>query len=222
MSVESDPQVNVQLIEETRRQINQLLDEVARLSESNVPPADYYGEFLKRALQGLAAPAGAVWVRTPQGHLQLQHQINLREVGLEHENNRQSHDELLRHAFQKAEPLHVPPHSFAAAPDGAGAAPGNPTDFDVLLVPIVVDQIVTGFVEVWQSAGRNPNAIPGFLQFLKRMAHFASVYARSHKLRQIVGQQELWTQLENFAPGARQSASDGGILPRRQRRPAAD
>jgi hypothetical protein len=199
VSVESDPQVNVQLIEETRRQINQLLDEVARLSESNVPPADYYGEFLKRALQGLAAPAGAVWVRTPQGHLQLQHQINLREVGLEHESNRQSHDELLRHAFQKAEPLHVPPHSFAAAPDGGSAAPGNPTDFDVLLVPIVVDQIVTGFVEVWQGAGRNPNAIPGFLQFLKRMAHFASVYARSHKLRQIVGQQELWTQLENFA-----------------------
>jgi hypothetical protein len=199
VSVESDPQVNVQLIEETRKQINRLFDEVARLSESDVPPADYYGEFLKRALQGLAAPAGAVWVRTPQGHLQLQHQINLREVGLEHESNRQSHDELLRHAFQQAQPLHIPPHSFAAAPDGGSTAPGNPTDFDILLVPIIVDQIVTGFVEVWQGAGRNPNAIPGFLQFLKRMAHFASVYARSHKLRQIVGQQQLWTQLENFA-----------------------
>jgi hypothetical protein len=189
----------VQLLEETRRQINRLFEEVARLSESDVPPSEFYGEFLKKVLQGLAAPAGAVWVRTPQGHLQLQHQINLREVGLEHESNRQSHDELLRQAFQQARPMDVAPHSFAAPSQGSGVAAGNPTDFHILLVPIIVDQIVTGFVEVWQSPGRNPNAIPGFLQFLVRMAQLASGYTRGHKLRQIVGQQQLWTQLENFA-----------------------
>ena len=73
MSIDPNPQTNVNLIEETRRQINRLFDEVAHLSEMDVPPQDYFGEFLKRALQGLAAPAGAVWIRTPQGHLQLQH-----------------------------------------------------------------------------------------------------------------------------------------------------
>lgn len=199
MSVESDPQVNLSLMEETRRQINRLIDEVGRFSETDLPPAEYYGEFLKRVLQGMAAPAGAVWVRTPQGHLQLQHQINLRQVGLEEEASRQSHDELLRQAFQQGRPIHLPPHSSHGASQPGAPAPGNPTDFDVLLVPILVDQVVAGLIEVWQAPGRNPAAFPGFLQFMARLAHFASLYARNNKLRTIVGQQQLWTQMEAFA-----------------------
>ena len=49
-------------------QINRLFEEVARLSEMDLPPSDYYGEFLKRVLMALAAPAGAVWGRTAQGN----------------------------------------------------------------------------------------------------------------------------------------------------------
>jgi hypothetical protein len=173
---------------------------VGKLSEMDLQPPDYFGEFLKRVMQGLAAPAGAVWVRTPQGHLQLQHQINLRQVGLDQEQTRQSHDELLRQAFQQARPLHVPPHSSTGQPAQAGAAtPGNATPYHILLVPIVVEQVITGLVEIWQSSDRNPNAFPGFLQFMSRMAHLASIYMRNRQLRQIVGQQQLWTQLEVFA-----------------------
>src|SRR6202034_2728900 len=39
----------------------------------------------------------------------------------------------------------------------------------------------------------------GFLQFLVRMAGLASGYTRNHQLRQMVGQQQVWTQLEAFA-----------------------
>ena len=59
------------------------LDEVSRLCEADVPPAVFYGEMLKRLLESLAAPAGAVWTRTPQGNLQLQFQVNLKEIGLD-------------------------------------------------------------------------------------------------------------------------------------------
>jgi hypothetical protein len=199
VSVESNPETNVKLIEETRRQINRLFEEVGHLSESDLPPADYYGEFLKRVLQGLAAPAGAVWVRNPQGHLQLQHQINLRQVGLDQESLRQHHDELLRQAFQQGRARHIPPHSSTGDALEGKAVPGNPTDFDILLVPIVVEQVVHGLIEVWQDPKRNPNAIPGFLQYLTRMAHLSSLYMRNKQLRQIVGQQQLWTQLEAYA-----------------------
>jgi hypothetical protein len=191
--------VNVNLIEEIRRKIDRLFNEVGRLSETDVPPADYYGEFLKRVLQGLEAPAGAVWVQTAQGNLALQHQINLRQVGLDDESNRQVHNELLRQAFQQGRQIHLPPHSSTGAPEGGAPAAGNPTNFDTLMVPIIVEQKVTGLLEVWQSPNRNPNAVPGFLNFMARMAHLASTYARNHKLRQIVGQQQLWTQLEAFA-----------------------
>jgi hypothetical protein len=200
VSVEStNPQVTAHQIEETRKQINRLFDEVGHLSEMDLQPGDYFGEFLKRVLQGLAAPAGAVWARTAQGHLQLQHQINLRQIGLDQEGVRQSHDELLRQAFSQARALHLPPHSSSGPAQAGAAAPGNATDLDVLLVPIVVEQVVAGLVEVWISPNRNPHAIPGFLQFMSRLAHFASLYMRNRQLRQIIGQQQLWTQLENFA-----------------------
>jgi hypothetical protein len=200
VSVESsNPQVTAHQIEETRRQINRLFDEVGRLSEMDLQPGDYFGEFLKRVLQGLAAPAGAVWARTAQGHLQLQHQINLRQIGLDQEGVRQSHDELLRQAFSQPRELHLAPHSSYGPAQPGAAAPGNATDLDVLLVPIVVEHVVAGLVEVWISPNRNPQAIPGFLQFMNRLAHFASLYMRNRQLRQIIGQQQLWTQLENFA-----------------------
>ena len=50
MSAGPDPQVDVNLIEQTRKQINRLVEEVARLSEMDLAPTDYYGEFLQRVL----------------------------------------------------------------------------------------------------------------------------------------------------------------------------
>lgn len=200
MSAGPDPQVDVNLIEQTRKQINRLVEEVARLSEMDLTPSDYYGEFLQRVLTAVAAPAGAVWVRTPQGHLQLQYQINLRQVGLDKsEADRQSHGDLLRQAAQQMRPMLIPPHSSTGDTEEGKPGPGNPTDYMILLAPIIVDKQIAGLVEVWQDADRNPNAQRGFLQFLVRMAELASSYTRNHQLRQMIGQQQIWTQLEAFA-----------------------
>jgi hypothetical protein len=195
-----DPQVDVNLLEQTRKQINRLVEEIARLSETDLAPTEYYGEFLQRVLTAVAAPAGAVWVRTPQGHLQLQYQVNIRQVGLDREEtDRQQHDELLRYAAQTARPQIVAPHSGTGPVEDGKPAPGNPTDYVTLIAPILVDKQVAGLVEVWQDANRAPNAQQGFLQFIARMADLASSYTRNHQLRQMIGQQTLWTQLEAFA-----------------------
>src|SRR6516162_1634120 len=111
-SVNPEPQVDYSLLEETRKRINQLVAQIARASESDLPPSEYYGQFLQHVLDAVAAPAGALWVRTPQGHLQLQYQIKLDIVGLDQtETSRQAHDELLRLAAHMAKPQMVPPHS---------------------------------------------------------------------------------------------------------------
>ncbi len=194
----NDPQAT--LIEETRKQINKLFEDVARMSELDMPASEYYGEFLKKVLQALAAPAGAVWVRSPQGNLVLQYQINMQQVGLNrNESTRQSHDELLRSAVQQARALHLPPHASAGPAEGNKPAPGNPTDYLVLLVPILVDKQVTGLVEVWQMPDRHPAAIPGFVTFLTHMAELAARYSRNQITSQLVRQQQLWVQLEAFA-----------------------
>jgi hypothetical protein len=186
-------------IEETRRQIQRLFEEVARLSELDLLPADYFGEFLKRVLTALAAPAGAVWMRTPQGNLQLQFQVNLQNLGLNRtDETQQAHQELLRLAFQQPRALHLPPQSFAGQSEPGRIAPGNPTDCLLLLVPIQVENQVDGLLEVWQSPDRNPAAINGFLQFMTEMCQLASRYLRNRLMRQMAGQQALWTQLETF------------------------
>ena len=176
------------------------MEEIARLSETDLAPPDYYGEFLQRVLTAVAAPAGAVWIRTPQGHLQLQYQINIRQAGLDRsETDRQTHDKLLRLVAQMGRPQMVPPRSGTGPTEEGKPAPGNPTDYVILLAPIMVDKQVAGLIEVWQDADRNPNAQQGFLQFITRMAELASSYTRNHQLRSMVGQQTLWTQLESFA-----------------------
>ena len=197
----ADPNVDAGSIEKARRQINRLADEIARLSETEMAPAEYYGEFLQRVLTALAAPAGAVWLRTPQGNLQLQYQINMRQVGLDqNENVRAQMGELLRQAATKGQPALVAPHSSVGEPEaGSNVAPGNATDFVVLLAPIMVDKTTAGLVQVWQDPNRPADAQRGFLQFLIKMAGFASGYARNTHLRQMVGQQQVWTQLETFS-----------------------
>jgi hypothetical protein len=200
VSAGPDPNANVNLIEETRKQINRLFEEVARLAEADLPPTEFYGEFLKRVLTALAAPAGAVWTRTAQGNLQLAFQINMREVGLDaSEEGRESHDELLRQAVMQPQPRYLPPRSSAGAGAAGSPGAGNPTDYLLLLTPIVVDNQVAGLLEVWQAPDRHPNAIRGFLEFMMRMAELATRYTRNHMLRQMVGQQQLWVQLETFA-----------------------
>src|SRR5262249_17355301 len=160
------------------------------------PPAEYYGEFLKRVLAALAAPAGAVWVRTPQGNLQLQFQINMQQVGVNRNKpSRQGHDELLRQAVLKGQPIHMGPTPRAGPPARNNPAPGNPTDYLLLLVPILVDKQVAGLLEVWQMPDRHPSAIPGFLTFMTHMAELAARYSRHQMMGQLVKQQQLWGQL---------------------------
>ena len=202
MSVSPDPQVDMQVIEQERRKLSRRLDEVARLCEADVPPATFYGEMLKRLLESLAAPADALWTRTPQGNLQLQFQVNLREVGLDKsEDARTSHEELLRTAVTAPGPMHLLPHSGVGQASQEGKAPpGNPTDFAILLAPMLNDkQQVAGIVEVFQAPNRDPRATRGFVNFLLQTAQLAARYLRNHQLRQMIGQQQVWTQLEAFS-----------------------
>jgi hypothetical protein len=188
------------VIEQERRRLGRRLEEVARLAESPVPPSAFHGELLKQLLEALAAPAGAVWARTAQGNLQLQFQINLKEVGLDRsEESRTTHEELIRRVVAEPRPMHLLPHSgLGSAGDGKPPA-GNPSDMVLLLVPVLLHDQVAGLIEVWQAANRPREAIPGYLQFMGLMADLAARYQRNQMMGQMAGQQQLWVKLEAFA-----------------------
>ena len=114
---------------------------------SAAPPPEYYGEFLQRLLSALAAPAGAVWGRTPQGNLKIENSINVKEVGLEQvENGQECHAALLRQVVQQGRPVLAPPQSGPGVTEGANS-PANLSNFVLLVAPIFVDKQVAGLIE---------------------------------------------------------------------------
>jgi hypothetical protein len=200
VSVGPEPQVDTQAIEQERRRLAKRLEEVARLAEGTGSPSAFYGEMLKRLLESLAAPAGAVWTRNPQGHLLLQFHINMKEVGLDRSDEaRQAHEELLRRVVAEPREMHLLPHSGIGPAEPGKAPAGNPSDLLLLLVPVMLNDQVAGLIEVWQGPGRPPAAIPGFIQFMKLMADLVARYQRNQIMGQMAGQQQLWTKLEDFA-----------------------
>lgn len=186
--------------EQARRQVNQIAEEIAQLSEQDIQPPQYYSEFLQRVYFALQAFAAAVWIRTPQGNLVLQCQINLRELGLDRTpDSRPLHDELLRQAALQGKGGVVKPHFSHNFGTGPEQIAGNPTDYVILLVPILMEKQIIGLVELWVDPNRPPNIVQNLYQFLVRMAAFISLFQRNHQLRTMLGQQELWLKLETFS-----------------------
>lgn len=180
------------------RKIDEAFEEVAKLAGSDLPPADFYQEFLNKVIAGIDAPAGAAWLRTPQGFLQLQCQLNIENVGLDrHKNGRQSHNELLRQAFQMGRPMLLEPYGTSGILEGLPA--GNPTEFYCLLVPVQMEKECTGLLELWTEQRNDVRMQRTYLNYLVQMAGYAAQYMRNTSGRKLVGQEQIWAQVEAFA-----------------------
>jgi hypothetical protein len=174
------------------------LEDISRLSEMTLAPAEYYKEYLNRLSRSMAGIAAAVWLQGEQGGIQLQSEVNLAKTGLDKlEASREIHDALLRHAFEQGRTVHLLPNRAIGAAQPGGPVPSNPTAFEVFLVPIIIDCQVVGLVEVW----REFTSFSGtwWIQFLARTADFVSLYLRNHQRRQLLSQKKLWGQLESFS-----------------------
>ncbi len=185
-------------IKRITRQIDHAFEEVAKLSGSNMAPTDFFETFLSRVLAGMDGFAGAVWIRTPQGFLQIQCQQNMAKVGLDDKaQGRQVHNELLRQAFALARPIMLEPYMAMNAEDGTQAA--NLTDYLVLLAPIASDDTsVVGLLEVWAEPYTDNRIHGTFYKYIEQMAGYASNYNRNHSATKNTQQEEIWGNLEKF------------------------
>jgi len=187
------------------RQIDEAFEEASRLAGSSLPPTDFYQQFLNRTLSAIDAPAGVVWLRTPQGFLQMACQVNLDKVGLDAKRGgRQCHNEILRQVFQSApaRPAMVEPQGRLT---GVTAEPGtvpaaNLTDFYALFAPIVnQDKQPFGLLEIFSDPALDPRLYQTFLQYTVQMAGYASQYHQFSNARQTAGLERVFTQVEAFA-----------------------
>jgi hypothetical protein len=194
------------------RQIEEAFEAASQLAGSNLSPADFYQQFLNRTLTAIEAPAGAVWLRTPQGFLQIACQINLEKVGLESKRGgRQCHNEVLRQVFQAAppRPMMLEPNGRFAPNQGPptppspeqGAVPAaNLTDYFALFAPIVTpDKNAMGVLEVFQDPSHDARMYPTFLNYAFQMAGYASQYHQFSNARAASGVERTFAQVEQFA-----------------------
>ena len=192
------------------RQIEEAFEAASQLAGSNLSPADFYQQFLNRTLTAIEAPAGAVWLRTPQGFLQIACQINLEKVGLETKRGgRQCHNEVLRQVFTAAPPRPMmlepngrfAPNQGPPAPADAGAIPAaNLTDYFALFAPIVTPEKQSmGVLEVFQDPSHDARMYPTFLNYAFQMAGYASQYHQFSNARAASGVERTFAQVEQFA-----------------------
>jgi multidrug efflux pump subunit AcrA (membrane-fusion protein) len=187
--------VSPKTIEDTKRQIRGLVNEIAQLSKSDLPPEQYYAEFLPRIVQALAAVGGAVWNVGEGGRLELAYQINisrsLLDPGAE---DAVRHVQLLGQVIQTGEPRLVSPQS------GSGdSGAGNPTNYLLVLSPMKSENHVEGILEVFQRHDVQPASQRGYLQFVVQMCELAGEWLRLQKLKSYSDRQSLWVKADRFS-----------------------
>ena len=188
------------------RQIDESFEDASKLAGSSLTPADFYEKLLASTMTAINAPAGAVWLRTPQGFLQVAAQKNLESLGLDDKRGgRQCHNEVLRQVFQRTppQPLLLEPQGRLNAnvpvePGGVPAA--NLTDFYAIFAPILgPEKTNLGLLEIFQESTHDPRLYQTYLQYTFQMAGYASQYHSFTGTRQSSGSEKAFTQIESFA-----------------------
>jgi multidrug efflux pump subunit AcrA (membrane-fusion protein) len=178
------------------REIEELVDELARLAGSDLTARQFHELLLERAVQGLAAVGGAIWIRSSDGQIHLECQFRLDAIPLaENWADAQRHTQLLAAVLGKAEGRVVAPRSTLAGEPQAV----NPTDYLLVLAPLPAPEGAGGLIEVFQRPNVAPLAQHGYLRFLSAIGELAGDFGRHRELRELRDRGALWRQFERFA-----------------------
>jgi multidrug efflux pump subunit AcrA (membrane-fusion protein) len=183
------------LLEQTKNQIRKLVAEIADLAESDIQPAEFYVEFLNRSVAAVAATGGAFWLMDGRGGLRLQYQVEFAATGLMDGRVKTApHDALLGCMLQASQAQIIPPGAVIEGVPNAF----NPTEYALILAPLMVDKQVTGLLEILMDPTRRAAQQKSTLRFVSDLCDLAATYLKNRQMRQMMSQQRLWNQLEGF------------------------
>ena len=183
-------------VENTKRHIRTLVNEIEGLSKSDAKAAEYYPAVLQRIISALAASGGAIWLVDDEGSMRLAHQIQL-DPGLMQANNQEAmtHGRLLTRLFSQGRAELIPPMSGSGEESGEG----NPTRFLLVTAPLVSNKQPVGLLEVMQRPDSPAEAQRGYLRFLEHMTKLMGEWIQGNVLQQVSNRQEMWQQSDQFA-----------------------
>lgn len=178
------------------REIEEILDELARLAGSDIGERPFRERLLERAVRGLAAIGGAIWIRTADGQIGLDCQLRLDAVPLaDNWADAQRHTQLLAAVMAKNEARAIAPRATLSGEPQAA----NPTDYLLVLAPLPMLSGLPALVEIVQRPNIAPLVQQGSLQFLAALGDLAADYGRHRELRELRDRGALWRNFERFA-----------------------
>ena len=74
----------------------------------------------------------------------------------------------------------------------------NPTEFALIIAPLMVDKQVVGLLEILMDPNRRAAQQKSTLRFVSDLCDLAATYLKNRQMRQMMSQQRLWNQLEGF------------------------
>jgi len=183
-------------VENTKRHIRTLVNEIEGLSKSDAKAAEYYPAVLQRIISALAASGGAIWLVDDEGSMRLAHQIQM-DPGLMQANNQEAmtHGRLLTRLFSQGRAELIPPMSGSGDESGEG----NPTRFLLVTAPLVSNKQPVGLLEVMQRPDSPAEAQRGYLRFLEHMTKLMGEWIQGNALQLVSNRQEMWQQSDQFA-----------------------
>ncbi|MCY2982891.1 MAG: biotin/lipoyl-binding protein [Planctomycetota bacterium] len=183
-------------VENTKRHIRTLVNEITELSKSDAKSAEYYPAVLQRIISALAAAGGAIWLVDGDGNMRLAHQIQM-DSSLMQANNQEAmmHGRLLTRLFTQGRAELIPPMSGTGDESGEG----NPTRYLLVTAPLVSNKQPVGLLEVMQRPDSPAEAQRGYLRFLEHMTKLMGDWIQGNALQQVSNRQEMWQQSDQFA-----------------------
>ncbi len=191
-------QLDPKQLERTKEEIRQLIRQMQALAEQDVPPATFFAEYLARLVKALAGVGGAIWIRTPNGQIQLACEMGyLDKADWTSDRSSTGHGAFLSYLFDEGSACLAPPQSGPERlalqfPDA------NPSEYNLVAAPVLVEGQRVGVVEVLLQADRRPQALANAVEFVQRLCSIIGQYIRRAELKELAGQQELWRSLDDF------------------------
>ena len=159
----------------SNQDVRVIIDEIAKLSQTEIQPGEFYREVLSRLTPRLGAAGAAVWLSAGES-VELLCQQGLDNVSLMNGHYVQ-HQQLLAGVQQSGQPNLIHPGMNT---DGSGLT--NPTPYLLSVCPIKLGESVVAVMESFQSAEAEPQQQEAALRLMTIVAGVATNYHRALEL----------------------------------------
>ncbi len=185
------------LVEETRREISEIVREVAGAVRSNLSRPQFFNMLADRVMRAMAAKGVVIWTidETPDLTITATQRVGTITDRSISKASEATHQQLLAHITIGGEPVVVPP-----TPEATDAnVPSNPSSVPAAVVPCFCDPtspMASHLIEVFLEPDCGISTQRGYLRFVAQMADLAGEFLRNDQLRHFQQQQKIADQTD--------------------------